>query len=305
MGKDLLTISDLKKDEIFNLISKARELKQMTKNGVIYEPLRGKSLAMIFAKASTRTRVSFEAGMTQLGGHAIFLDTGMTQMGRGEPICDTARVLSRYVDCIMIRTYNQSDISEFAKFADVPVINGLSDMCHPCQVLCDILTVQEKKENYLDLKYAFIGDGNNMANSWINAALALGLKLSIATPKGYEPDAALIEKAVKESGGNIVITNDPVEAAAGADVINTDVWISMGQEKETKERLDSFKGFQINEELIRHSADDMILMHCLPVHRGEEVTKEVIEGPHSVIFDQAENRLHIQKSILLSKLISD
>jgi ornithine carbamoyltransferase len=302
MNKNLLTISDLTKDEITGLFSKTHELKQMNKNGVIYEPLKNKSLAMIFEKSSTRTRVSFETGMTQLGGHAIFLHSGATQMGRGEPIRDTARVLGRYADCIMIRTYKQSDVEEFAKYAPVPVINGLTDMFHPCQVLCDIFTVKEKKEDYLNLKYAFIGDGNNMANSWIKAALVLGLKLSVATPKGCEPPTALIDEIKKTGSGNITITNDPVEAAAEADVINTDVWVSMGQEKEAKEKLSRFEGFQINDDLIKHSAGDVIILHCLPVHRGEEITDDVIEGPHSVVFDQAENRLHIQKSLILHLL---
>lgn len=299
MNKDLLTISDFTKDEIIGLFSKTHELKEMTKNDVIYEPLKNKSLAMIFEKSSTRTRVSFEVGMTQLGGHALFLHSGATQMARGEPIRDTARVLSRYADCIMVRTYKQSDVEEYAKFATVPVINGLTDMFHPCQVLCDIFTVKENKKDYLNLKYAFIGDGNNMANSWIKAALVLGLNLTIATPKGYEPHHSLIDEIKKTGGGNVTITNDPVGAAAGADVINTDVWVSMGQEKEAKEKLGCFEGFQINDDLIKHSADDVIILHCLPVHRGEEITDDVIEGQHSVIFDQAENRLHIQKSIML------
>ncbi len=299
MTKDLLTISDFTKDEILQLFKKAAELKGMTRSGVIHEPLRGKSLAMIFEKSSTRTRVSFEVGMTQLGGHALFLDAGKTQIGRGEPIMDTARVLSRYVDCIMIRTYKQSDVAEFAKYARVPVINGLTDMYHPCQVLCDIFTVSEKRDNYLDLNYAFIGDGNNMANSWIKAALVLGLKLTVAAPKGYEPHADLLEEVRAHGGGNITITTDPMEAAKGADVINTDVWVSMGQEDGAKEKLAAFGGYQINDDLIKHAAPDMLLLHCLPVHRGEEVTNEAIEGEHSVVFDQAENRLHIQKSIIL------
>jgi len=300
MGKDLLTISDMTKDEILQLLKDAKELKAMTKNGVINEPLKNKSLAMIFQKASTRTRVSFEVGMTQLGGHALFLDTSTTQMGRGEPICDTARVLSRYVDCIMIRTFDQSDVEEFAKFATVPVINGLTDMFHPCQVLCDLLTVMEKREDFLNLNYAFIGDGNNMANSWIKAALELGLNLTIATPVGCEPDPALLDE-IKDHD-NITVTNDPVKAATDADVINTDVWVSMGQEADRDEKLKKFDGFQINAELIKHAKDDMVIMHCLPVHRGEEVSADVIDGPHSVIIDQAENRLHIQKSIILSKV---
>lgn len=304
MKKDLLTISDFTKDEIFGLFSKTHELKEMTKNRVIYEPLKNKSLAMVFEKSSTRTRVSFEVGMTQLGGHSIFLDSGATQMGRGEPIRDSARVLSRYADCIMVRTYKQSDIEEYARFASVPIINGLTDMFHPCQVLCDIFTVKEKRQDYLNLKYAFIGDGNNMANSWIKAALTLGLDLTVATPKGYEPHSELIEEVKKAGNGKIKIIYDPMEAAKEADVINTDVWVSMGQEKEAKEKLGAFEGFQINDDLIKQSSDDVIILHCLPVHRGEEITDEIIEGPHSLIFDQAENRLHIQKSILLHLMIS-
>jgi ornithine carbamoyltransferase len=302
MAKDLLKISDWTKEEVLALFEKTHELKKILREGKVYEPLKGKNLAMIFHKASTRTRVSFEVGMTQLGGHAIFLDSSATQIGRGEPICDTARVLSRYVDCVMIRTYNQADVEEFSMFADVPIINGLTDMYHPCQVLCDIFTVKEKRENYRDLKYAFIGDGNNMAHSWINAALVLGLNLSIATPEEYGPDPELVNKAKEESNGKIVITNDPLEAAGGADVINTDVWVSMGQEEEEKDKLGCFKGFQINGEMMKFASDDAILLHCLPVHRGEEVTEEVIEGKNSAIFDQAENRLHIQKGILLSMI---
>ncbi len=303
MKKDLITISDLTKDEALSLITRARELKAMLKNGVIYQPLKGKSLAMIFAKSSTRTRVSFEVGMTQLGAHALFLSTEKTQMGRGEPICDTARVLSRYVDCVMIRTFEQSDVEDFAKFATIPVINGLTDMYHPCQVLCDLMTVQEKKDDFLNLKYAFIGDGaSNMAHSWINAAATFGFELRIATPKKCMPNQALLNSARRGGAGSIIVTNDPKEAAQDADVINTDVWVSMGQEGDRNEKIKHFSGFQVDDALVGLCADDYIFLHCLPVHRGEEVSEDIFESAHSVVFDQAENRLHIQKSILLALL---
>lgn len=300
MQKDLLKITDLTRDEILEIFSTTQKLKKNIKAGELCEPLKGKSLAMIFQKASTRTRVSFEVGMTQLGGHALFLDMSTTQMGRGEPIKDTARVLSRYVDCIMIRTYNQADVEEFAKYSTVPVINGLTDMYHPCQVLCDIFTVKEKRDDFFNLKYAFVGDLNNMANSWINAALVLGISLTVASPKGCVGDEELMEKA--NASANITVTNDPIEAIKGADVINTDTWVSMGQEAEAKEKLERFSGFGIDDKMMGHAADDALFLHCLPAYRGKEVTDEVIEGPHSVVFDQAENRMHIQKGIILTKV---
>jgi len=252
---------------------------------------------MLFEKSSTRTRVSFEVGMYQLGGHALFLASGNTQMGRGEPIKDTARCMARYVDGVMIRTYSQQAVEDYAAFSDIPVINGLTDMYHPCQVMADLMTVIEHQKNYRELAYCWIGDGNNMANSWINAASVFGFELRVATPAGYEPDAMVKERAA-ESGANILYTNDPVEAASGADVLNTDVWASMGQEAEQKERERAFAGYQINMDLVARANPESVVMHCLPAHRGEEITEEVMESRHAIIYDEAENRLHVQKAIM-------
>ena len=298
MNKDFLCLADWRgtTGAIFAL---ARDLKDRQKRGEPHRLLEGKTLAMIFEKSSTRTRVSFEVGMFQLGGHALFLPSGTTQMGRGEPIQDTARVMARYCDGIMIRTFSQQAVEDLAHWADVPVINGLTDLYHPCQIMADLFTVIEHKGNYRDLTYCWIGDGNNMANSWINAAAVFGFELRVATPKGYEPDAAVRQRAAA-AGARILYTHDPLEAAAGADVLNTDVWASMGQEAEQKERELAFAGFQIDGELVRAAAPDCIVLHCLPAHRGEEITDEVIEGPHSVVFDEAENRLHVQKAIMVT-----
>lgn len=298
MKRDLLSIIDLSREEINSLLGRAMELKAMQKEGVVHHPLRGKTLGMIFEKSSTRTRVSFEVGAFQLGGNALFLSPRDTQIGRGEPVADTARVLSRYLDGIMVRTYSQEALEEFAKYATVPVINGLSDLLHPCQVLTDLLTVREKMGNIEDCKIAWIGDGNNMANSWINAAWRLGFELVLACPKGHEPDEKILAAALKEGNGKINVVEDPVEAAKGADVINTDVWASMGQEDEYEERKKTFASYQVNNELLSHAAKEAIVLHCLPAHRDEEITHEVIEGPHSAIFDQAENRLHLQKAVM-------
>jgi ornithine carbamoyltransferase len=297
MNKDFLALSDWNRDELEQVFDLTRELKEKQKRGEEHQLLKGKTLGMIFEKSSTRTRISFEVGMFQLGGHALFLHSGTTQLGRGEPIKDTGRVMSRYVDGIMIRTFSQAGIEELAGCSKIPVVNGLTDRYHPCQLMADLFTVIEHKENYRDLIYCWIGDGNNMANSWINAAAVFGFELRIATPKGYEPDAAVMDRAEK-LGAKILYTNDPVEAASGAMVLNTDVWASMGQESEQKEREQAFKGFQINRNLVALADPACIVMHCLPAHRDEEITDEVIEGPHSVIFDQAENRLHVQKAIL-------
>jgi ornithine carbamoyltransferase len=292
--KDFLQIPDFSKDEILALFDLADRMKAGKYDK---KPLAGKSLAMIFMKSSTRTRVSFEVGMYQLGGHALFLSPRDVQLGRGEPIADTARVLSRYVDGIMIRTFAHQDIEELAKHADVPVINGLTDMVHPCQVLADLLTVRQHSKTKLeDLVVAWIGDGNNMANSWINAAYRFGFELRIACPEGYEPADHLVERAKKTA--KIVITRDPSEAAAGAHVVNTDVWASMGQEEEQKQRERAFRGFTVNGALMKKANRDAIFLHCLPAHRGEEVTGDVIDGPQSRVWDEAENRLHIQKAIM-------
>ncbi|MGC9518206.1 MAG: ornithine carbamoyltransferase [Desulfuromonadaceae bacterium] len=297
MNSDFLRLRDWSAADLDAILTLTRELKNQHRRGISHPLLAGQSLAMIFEKSSTRTRISFETGMFQLGGHALFLSSGNTQIGRGEPIKDTARVLSRYVDGIMIRTYNQADIEELAHYATVPVINALTDMYHPCQVMADIFTVLEHKGSYRDQTYAWIGDGNNMAHSWINAAAVFGFELRVATPKGYEPDAEVMQWA-RDQGAKINYTSDPLEAAAGADILNTDVWASMGQEEEQEKRCRDFSGFQINTRTLGVAAGNALVLHCLPAHRGEEITDEVIEGPHSVVFDEAENRLHVQKAIM-------
>jgi len=260
------------------------------------KPLAGKSLAMIFMKSSTRTRVSFEVGTWQLGGHALFLSPDDIQIGRGEPIPDTARVLSRFVDGIMIRTFAHSQVEELAKFATVPVINGLTDLLHPCQVLADVLTIRQHLGGIDGKRVAWIGDGNNMANSWMNAAYRLGFELTLACPEGYDPDPAILKRA--QSAANVRVVRDPMEAADGADVVNTDVWASMGQEDEQAVRAKAFAGFIVDEKLMSRTRRDSIFLHCLPAHRGEEVAPEVIDGPRSRVWDEAENRLHIQKAIM-------
>ncbi|MDB4889553.1 MAG: Ornithine carbamoyltransferase [Gemmatimonadetes bacterium] len=291
--RDFLAIPDFSAAELVALF----ELAERMRNGAYAKtPLAGKTLAMIFMKASTRTRVSFEVGTYQLGGHALFLSPRDVQLGRGEPIADTARVLSRYVDGIMIRTFAHQDVEELAKYADVPVINGLTDLLHPCQILADLLTVRQHLGGYEGKKVAWIGDGNNMANSWINAAYRLGFELAIAAPEGYEPADHLLERA--KGHAKITLTRDPKEAIEGAHVVNTDVWASMGQEDEQKKRERDFAGFTVNAKLMKRAADDAIFLHCLPAHRGEEVTADVIDGPQSRVWDEAENRLHIQKAIM-------
>jgi ornithine carbamoyltransferase len=290
---DFLSIPDFSRDELDALFLLAEKMKAGKYKD---KPLAGKTMAMIFMKASTRTRVSFEVGTFQLGGHALFLSPRDVQLGRGEPIADTARVLSRYVDGIMIRTFAHQDIEELAKYADVPVINGLTDMLHPCQVLADLLTVKQHLGSVADRKYAWIGDGNNMANSWINAAYRFGFELTLACPEGYEPADHLLARAQKAA--KVKVVRDPMEAAAGAQVINTDVWASMGQEEEQKKRERDFKGFSVTPMMMKRAAKDAIFLHCLPAHRGEEVAAEVIDGPQSRVWDEAENRLHIQKAIM-------
>lgn len=300
MKKDLLSVYDLTVEDIETILQKAGELKKMHQQGTSYHPLAGKTLAMVFEKPSTRTRVSFEAGMYQLGGHALFLNPQDTQLGRGEVIADTTWVLSRYVDGIMIRTFAQERVEEIARFASVPVINGLTDLLHPCQILSDIFTIWEKRGRYQGLKVAYVGDGNNVANSWINGALRLGFDLWLACPRGYEPNEKILSRAQKEGSSQTVLTHDPKEAVEGAHVINTDVWASMGQEGERTERIKAFQdqGYQVNADLLRGAQEDVLVLHCLPAHRGEEITDEVMDGPHSAVFDQAENRLHVQKAIL-------
>lgn len=304
-GKDFLTLADYSKEEIEYLLHLALELKEKQQNGERYTPLSGKTLAMIFEKPSTRTRVSFEVGMVQLGGHALHLSSRDLQIGRGETIADTARVLSEYVDAIMIRTFEHEKVEELAHYATIPVINGLTDDDHPCQALADLLTIYEVKGKLQGLKLAYIGDGNNMAHALMLAAAKAGMDCAIASPKGYEPKETIVKKAkyiASESGATIVVTNDPYEAIAHADVVYTDVWASMGQEAEANERMHIFAPFQVNEALVQQAKQDFIFLHCLPAHRGEEVTEGVIDGAHSYIFQQAGNRLHAQKALLVSLL---
>lgn len=300
-GKDVLRIDEFSPQELHLLLQSAIQMKTMLKNGQNFQPLAGKTLGMIFDKSSTRTRVSFEVGMYQLGGMGMFLSGKELQLGRGEPISDTAQVLSRYVDAIMIRTYSHEDVQELAKYASIPIINGLDDKFHPCQALADVMTILEHKGKLKGVKLAYIGDGNNVANSLIFAAVLLGMDVSVATPAGYELSEDIVLTATqyaKASGSQLVITNDPKEAVQQADVLYTDVWTSMGFEEENETRLQAFANYQINEELVAHAKKDYIFMHCLPAHRGEEVTAGVIDGKNSVVFDQAENRLHAQKAIM-------
>jgi ornithine carbamoyltransferase len=295
MPTDFLAIPDFTLDELNTLFAVAERMRNGQYDA---KPLAGKSLAMIFMKSSTRTRVSFEVGTYQLGGHALFLSPRDVQLGRGEPIADTARVLSRYVDGIMIRTFAHQDVEELAKYADVPVINGLTDLLHPCQVLADLLTVRAEFGAIGDKKFAWIGDGNNMANSWINAAYRFGFDLDIACPEGFEPADHLLARA--RNAAKVRVVRDPMEAARGAHVVNTDVWASMGQEQEQKERERAFAGFTVNTKLMKAADPKAIFLHCLPAHRGEEVAADVIDGPQSRVWDEAENRLHIQKAIMVA-----
>jgi ornithine carbamoyltransferase len=291
--RDLLQIPDFSADEIERLFTLAESMR----NGKYdRKPLAGKSLAMIFMKSSTRTRVSFEVGAWQLGGHALFLSPRDVQLGRGEPIADTARVLSRYVDGIMIRTFSHAEIEELARYASVPVINGLTDLVHPCQVLADLLTVKQHLGGHKGKRFAWIGDGNNMANSWINAAYVLGFELTLACPEGYDPDAAILARA--RTRAKVTVVRDPREAAKDADVVSTDVWASMGQEEEQAIREKAFKGYRVDEKLMKGAKKEAIFLHCLPAHRGEEVSAEVIDGPQSRVWDEAENRLHLQKAVM-------
>ena len=292
--RDFLSIVDFSSDELTELLNRARRLKV----GEDHSRLTGKSLAMIFRKSSTRTRISFEVGMTQLGGHALFISDRDSQIGRGEPIHDTAKVLSRYVDGIMIRTFGHEEVEELSRHSSVPVINGLTDLLHPCQVVADLQTVAEEfGPNYPERTVAWIGDGNNMANSWLNAAYRLGFSVRLACPEGYDPDPSIFKRA--EEMADILLTRDPFEAVQGADVVTTDVWASMGQEEEARERMGAFAGFSVDDALMGQAIPDAIFLHCLPAHRGEEVSSSVIDGTQSRIFNEAENRLHAQKAILL------
>ena len=301
-GKDLLSIHDLSTDEVAEILDFAAELKTMQKAGVEHKLLAGKTLGMIFEKSSTRTRVSFEVGIFQLGGTGLFLSSKDLQLGRGEPIKDTARVLSRYLDGIMIRTFEQAKVEELAKFAKIPVINGLTDLLHPCQVLTDLLTIREHKgKNFRALKMAYVGDGNNMTNSYLYGAAKVGMTLAVATPEGYKPNQKVFDNALadaEETGANLSWTENPVDAVRDADIIATDTWASMGQEAEHDARKKIFAPYQVNKNLLSHASKNAIVLHCLPAYRGEEITDEVLEDNAHVIFDEAENRLHTQKAIM-------
>jgi ornithine carbamoyltransferase len=300
--EDLLSIHDLSTMEVNKILDLATTLKTQLKNGEQHHLLKGKTLGMILQKSSTRTRVSFEVGMWQLGGYALFLNANDMQIGRGEPVKDTARVLSRYLDGIMIRTSSHDEVIEMAKYADIPVINALTEMMHPCQALTDIFTVMEHKGKLAGLKMAYIGDGNNMVHSLIQACAKVGMDIAIATPPGYEPDASIVAESrivAQEMGSTITISHDPLAMAANADVLYTDVWASMGRETEQNIRKVAFAGYQINEAVMNVAKPDAIVLHCLPAHRGEEITDEVMESQQSVVFDQAENRLHVQKAIMV------
>ena len=296
--KHLLKMLDLSKEEILDILNLADQLKYENKNGIEHHILKGKTLGMIFQKSSTRTRVSFETGMYQLGGQALFLSNRDLQIGRGEPVQDTARVLSRYLNGIMIRTFEQKEVEDLANYGNIPIINGLTDYCHPCQVLADLMTVREYKGQFDGLKMCYIGDGNNMANSLIVGGLTVGMEVSAACPEGYHPDKTVLDFA-KNYEGKFTLTADPVEAAANADVIFTDVWASMGQEGEAEKRKQIFKGYQINDAVMASAKSDAMVMHCLPAHREEEITAKVFEQHANEIFDEAENRLHAQKAVMV------
>ncbi|HTZ39578.1 MAG TPA: ornithine carbamoyltransferase [Syntrophales bacterium] len=298
MKKDFLSVYDLTRKDFDRIFGHAATLKAMLKEGIIYQPLAGKTLGMIFDKSSTRTRLSFEAGMYQLGGLAIYLNSRDTQLGRGETIADTARIVSRYLDAVMIRTFSQESVEDFARHATIPIINGLTDLMHPCQIVSDLFTIVEKKGSYEGLKIAYVGDGNNVANSWIDAAARLPFKLTLACPKGYDPDSRILERGRKKTTRGVSLFRDPVQAVKAADVVYTDVWASMGQEAEQEARAKVFEKYQVNRRLMQHAKPDAIVMHCLPAHRGEEITGEILDGARSVVWDQAENRLHVQKAIL-------
>lgn len=295
--KHLLKLLDWSPEEIKDTLDLADKLKAEKKAGIPHRILEGKTLGMIFLKSSTRTRVSFEVGMYDLGGTPLFLSSKDLQIGRGEPVQDTARVLSRFIDGIMIRTFDQQEVEDLAKYGSIPIINGLTDFCHPCQVLADLQTIREYKGKLEGLKLCYIGDGNNMANSLIVGCIKMGMKVAIACPKGYEPDDSVVAWA--KENGDLLITEDIMEACKGADVLYTDVWASMGQESEAKKRQRIFKDYQINEAAVNASNDDVMVLHCLPAHRGEEITEEVLEAHANQIFDEAENRLHAQKAVLV------
>lgn len=295
--KHLLKMLDLSSEEIIDLLNLADQLKYERKHNIPHPHLQGKTLGMIFQKASTRTRVSFETGMVQLGGYPLFLSSNDLQIGRGEPVQDTARVLSRYLDGIMIRTFAQQEVEDLATYGSIPIINGLTDFCHPCQVLADLMTIREYKGGFSGLKMCYIGDGNNMANSLIVGGLKVGMEVSIACPNDYQPDRKVLDFA--EQNGGFMMTDSPIAAAENADIIFTDVWASMGQESEAEKRKIAFRGYQVNDELLGAAHSDCMVQHCLPAHRGEEITEKVFEAHANEIFDEAENRLHAQKAVLV------
>ncbi|WP_417912487.1 ornithine carbamoyltransferase [Candidatus Electronema sp. TJ] len=301
MSKHLLALQDFAPAQLLSFLDRAAVLKQEAASGIRHQQLAGKRICMLFEKPSTRTRVSFEAAMYGLGGQVIFMPAKESQLGRGEPLKDAARVLCRYVDALVVRTYGQQVVEELARYSEVPVINALTDLHHPCQVLSDLMTVIERKgglSTLSTLKIVWLGDGNNMANSWIQAAAVLGFSLTLACPAGYDPDPAILEAARKTASQPIAVLRDPAEAVRGADVINIDVWASMGKESEREQRLRDFRSYQLNAALLAKAAKDAIVLHCLPAHRDEEITEEVLEGPQSVVFDQSENKMHMHKAIL-------
>jgi ornithine carbamoyltransferase len=301
--RDFLHITDFSPEEIQAVLKNTAELKKMVHEGREYTPLKGKTMAMIFAKPSARTRISFETGMTQLGGHAIFLGPNDIGIGKREAVRDIARVISRYDDIIMARLFDHTHMLELAEYSEVPVINGLTDLNHPCQVMADIFTVLESRGHLEDLKVAFIGDGNNVANSWINLAARLAMHFVLASPSGYDPDPKILQRAQAAGLSRIEVMRDPMAAVRNADVIYTDVWTSMGQEAEREQRLRDFLPYQVNAKLLAAAKPDVYVMHCLPAHRGEEITDEVLDGPHAIVFDEAENRMHAQKAIILKLLL--
>ena len=300
MKKDFLAITDLSTEEIHDMFILASDLKKKTKSGKKHHVLSGQTLAMIFQKPSARTRVSFEVGMFQLGGHALYLSPNDIGLGKRESVADIARVFSRYNDGIMARVFSHNDVLELGQYASVPVINGLSDLLHPCQVMGDMLTILEHRGNLEGLKLTYIGDGNNLANSWLNMASRISMQLHLAVPKGFDPDNDILTKAQESGCSEIKIFRDPKEAVQDVNVIYTDVWASMGQESEIEKRKKIFQDFQVNSQLSKNAKTDVKVMHCLPAHRGDEITDEVMDGPHSIVFDEAENRLHIQKAIMVS-----
>jgi len=305
LGKDLLTVGAISRSQVARLLRLAQELKAMRQRGVPHQYLIGATLGLLFEKPSTRTRVSFEAGINQLGGRSLFLSATDIQLCRGESIADTARTLSRYLDGLVVRTYDHATVEEWARQATIPVINGLTDLCHPCQALSDLMTIREKKGALKDVKLAYVGDGNNVANSLIEGAAKMGMAISLGCPSGYEPDQRIVDVARIEagrSGGSIEVSENPQVAVKEADVVYTDIWISMGREREQSRRLKALAPYQLNERLLKGARPDAIVMHCLPAHRGQEITASVLDGPQSVVLDQAENRLHMQKAILVELL---